>query len=176
MSFSSPCASRRDWLRLALFASAGLAAKAGATPPQWPARGQGRMRFLGLSVYDIALSSPDPLQASWAAQPLMLTLSYARALKGGAIAERSLEEMRRQGPIAEADAQRWLAGMREAFPDVKEGDRLAGLHEPGEGARFWFNGTPRGPRFDADFSRRFFGIWLAPETSEPKLRAQLLGL
>ena len=29
---------------------------------------------------------------------------------------------------------------------------------------------------DAEFARRFFGIWLAPETSEPRLRAALLGL
>lgn len=135
------------------------------------------MRFLGLAIYEISLNAPEPVQAEgWAAQPLLLQLRYQRSLKGAAIAERSLEEMRRQGAVADADAQAWLAGMREAFPDVKDGDRLSGLHDPVEGARFWFNGAPRGPRLDADFSRRFFGIWLAPETSEPKLRAQLLGL
>ncbi len=135
------------------------------------------MRFLGLNVYDITLSAPEPVRvANWATQPLLLTLRYSRSLKGGAIAERSLDEMRRQGAMSDAEAQAWLAGMREAFPDVKEGDRIAGLHEPDDGARFWFNGALRGPRCDAAFSRRFFGIWLAPQTSEPKLRAQLLGL
>jgi len=28
---------------------------------------------------------------------------------------------------------------------------------------------------DAEFARRFFGIWLAPSTSEPALRQTLLG-
>jgi hypothetical protein len=28
---------------------------------------------------------------------------------------------------------------------------------------------------DAEFSRRFFNIWLGEKTSEPKLRAQLIG-
>ncbi len=154
-----------------------LAGGARASLPEWPARGQARMRFLGLSIYDITLSAPEPVQpAGWAGQPLMLTLRYSRSLKGAAIAERSLDEMRRQGAIADADAQVWLTGMREAFPDVQEGDRIAGLHDPEQGARFWFNGALRGPRLDAAFSRRFFGIWLAPQTSEPKLRAQLLGL
>lgn len=135
------------------------------------------MRFLGLSIYEIVLSAPERLQAeAWAAQPMLLTLRYQRSLKGAAIAERSLTEMRRQGAIDDAQAQAWLAGMREAFPDVVDGDRLAGLHDPAEGARFWFNGTAVGPRFDAAFSRRFFGIWLAPQTSEPALRRQLLGL
>ena len=38
--------------------------------------------------------------------------------------------------------------------------------------------TPRTLRSelrDADFTRRFFGIWLSPQTSEPKLRQSLLG-
>jgi hypothetical protein len=159
---------------MALSAAAGGAR---ASLPEWPARSQARMRFLGLSVYDITLSAPEPVQpAGWAGQPLLLTLRYSRSLKGAAIAERSLDEMRRQGTMPDAQADAWLAGMREAFPDVQEGDRIAGLHDPEQGARFWFNGAPRGPRFDAFFSRRFFGIWLSPQTSEPKLRAQLLGL
>jgi hypothetical protein len=29
---------------------------------------------------------------------------------------------------------------------------------------------------DATFARLFFGIWLSPRTSEPQLRAALLGL
>jgi hypothetical protein len=29
---------------------------------------------------------------------------------------------------------------------------------------------------DAEFTRLFIGIWLAPETSEPRLRRQLLRL
>jgi hypothetical protein len=65
--------------------------------------------------------------------------------------------------------------MRRIFPDVKDGDRLAGLHLPGEGARFWLNGRPAGAVTDPEFSRLFFGIWLAPTTSEPALRLALLG-
>lgn len=133
------------------------------------------MRFLGLRVYDIQLWAPQPL-ANWAEQPHALALTYARSLKGRLIAERSLDEMRRQGPIDEASATRWLDAMAAAFPDVKEGDRLTGRHDPQQGARFWFNGQPRPGVSDPVFSRRFFGIWLSEQTSEPALREQLLGL
>ena len=45
---------------------------------------------------------------------------------------------------------------------------------PGVGTRFFFNGSLRGEVADADFTRLFFGIWLSPKTSEPRLREQLL--
>jgi hypothetical protein len=147
--------------------------------PGWQPRSQARMRFLGLSVYEVALWSPEAVTAtSWAQQPLALALTYARSLKGELIAERSLKEMRRQGEIAEAKAERWLAAMKTLFPDVRDGDRLTGRHDPQQGASFWFQGQPRRAaiELDAEFSRLFFGIWLHPQTSEPALRAQLLGL
>ncbi|MFZ9440309.1 MAG: chalcone isomerase family protein [Hylemonella sp.] len=105
----------------------------------------------------------------------MLELPYLRKLNGRAIAERSLQEMQRAGPIPEAQAQRWLARMTSIFPDIQDGDKLTGQHLPGVGARFWFNGRAVGQIDEPEFSRLFFGIWLAPTTSEPELRQALLG-
>lgn len=178
MSSSSACANRRELLIAGL--ALPLAAQAQTAPPElagWSLRGRGRMRFLGLRIYDIELWSPEPVNAErWAEQPLALVLHYARSLKGHLIAERSLTEMRRQGPLDEAEAQRWLQAMRDAFPDVNEGQRLSGRHDPERGASFWFQGAPRPGLRETAFSRRFFGIWLSAQTSEPSLRAQLLGL
>ncbi|MHB8949851.1 MAG: chalcone isomerase family protein [Rhodoferax sp.] len=137
--------------------------------------GSARLRFWGFDVYDARLWVEDDFRASRFAQhDLMLELAYLRALKGRSIAERSLAEMRRGATITTAQAQRWLAAMMEAFPDVNAGDRLTGRHSPIEGARFWFNGQPRAAMADPEFSRLFFGIWLAPSTSEPQLRSALL--
>ena len=93
---------------------------------------------------------------------------------GEDIARRSLDEMRRQGPVSDAQAQAWLAAMRAAFPDVKKGDRITGVHEPGVGARFFHNGEARPPVRDPVFAQRFFAIWLDARTSEPALREALL--
>lgn len=180
MSSSSRCAKTRRALLAGLLAAPALLSAAPALPelpPGWSERSRGRMRFLGMRIYEISLWSPEPVAAErWATQPLALSLRYARSLKGRLIAERSLEEKRRQGEISAAQAERWLAAMTAAFPDVGDGDRLTGLHEPGQGASFWFNGASRGRVADPLFSERFFGIWLSPQTSEPGLRGKLLGL
>lgn len=139
-------------------------------------RGQGRMRYFGLSIYDIRLWSAAPVSAErWAELPLTLEIEYARSLNGSEIAKRSLKEMRRQADISDAQAAAWLAEMQAAFPDVKAGDRISGSHEPGVAAQFFVNGQPRRRVADATFARLFFGIWLSPQTSEPALRQQLLG-
>jgi hypothetical protein len=171
-------------------AGAGVRAQAaGRLPPElarrWPAarlHGEGRLRFLGLSVYDIRLWTPadapdavGALASRWAETPLALELQYARRLVGRLIAERSIQEMQRQAELPPARAQDWEAEMARLFPDVADGDRLTGVQLPGEGARFYFNGELRGELRDPDFARLFFGIWLAPQTSEPTLRERLLG-
>jgi hypothetical protein len=140
-------------------------------------QGQGQLRFMGLRVYEALLWSPagQPLSTEPWAQPLALEIRYQRALKGRQIAERSLQEMKRQGDIDEATAKRWLQAMWGLFPDVVEGSRITGLHLPGEGARFYVNGALKGGVNDTEFARRFFGIWLSPQSSDPKLRDALLG-
>jgi hypothetical protein len=146
------------------------------TLPGARALGVARMRFLGLDIYQARLwvdSSFKP--QAWAESAFALELNYARALSGRLIAERSLKEMRRQASPDAAREAVWLAAMVQAFPDVKAGDRVTGLHTPGQGARFWFNGQPRPGVRDAEFSRLFFGIWLSDASSEPQLRDSLLG-
>ena len=83
--------------------------------------------------------------------------------------------MNRIGRIDDEQSARWLKRMTQLFPDVKDGDRLTGVQRPGVATRFFLNGQFRGEVADADFTRLFFGIWLSPRTSEPRLREQLLG-
>lgn len=146
-----------------------------AVLPSARLRGSGRMRVLGMHIYDAVLWVGDSFQG-FPAGALGLELRYARTLRGRLIAERSLEEMRRGGEIAEDTASAWLAFMAASFPDVTRGDRITGLFAPGEGASFVFNGKPCGELRDGRFAERFFGIWLAPHTSAPALRESLLGL
>jgi hydroxyacylglutathione hydrolase len=59
---------------------------------------------------------------------------------------------------------------------LKDGDRITALHVPGQAVRFFHNGRATAEVGDAAFADSFFGIWLSPKTSEPKLRARLLSL
>ena len=160
-------------MRAALAALALLCAlSAQASLPLQPL-GEGTLRWFGLKIYEATLwtagGPPD------FARPLRLELRYARSLRGEAIAERSEEEIARLGFGTPAERAQWLAAMRRLFPNVAEGDALAGEHLPGRGARFFRNGQPIGELADPGFSRAFFSIWLDPRTSEPGLRAALLG-
>lgn len=159
------------------WAQPGAPAEVAAELPGARLMGSGRLTWFGLHVYDARLWVTDGFSAErFATLPLALELQYARSLLGKLIAERSLDEMKRAGGFADEQAQRWLAAMTQAFPDVAKGDRLTGVHSPGEAARFFHNAQPKGEVRDADFARRFFGIWLSAQTSEPKLRASLLSL
>lgn len=138
--------------------------------------GQGTMAVWGFSVYQATLwVGPGFNATGYAQSPFALELTYLRDFRGADIARRSITEMRRHGPIGAEDAARWEAQMGTLFPDVKAGDRLTGMHQPGQGAVFWSNGQRLGVLADPVFAKLFFGIWLAPQTSQPALRRMLLG-
>lgn len=138
--------------------------------------GSAVLRFFGLRVYEARLwAGPGFRAEDYAQQPFALELTYERKLEGEAIAERSLAEMRRVGPFDDVQGARWLALMKQAFPDVTAQDRLLGLNDGRGEVRFFHNDRPTARTHDAEYARLFFGIWLAPQTSAPALRASLLG-
>ena len=144
-------------------------------------QGQGRLRFLGLRVYEARLWVPAGQAVDGDSttlplpHPLALEIRYQRSMQGSQIADRSLQEMRRQGDIPEPAATRWLQAMKTLFPDVQDGTRITGVFVPGVGAQFHVDGRLRGGVDEPEFARRFFGIWLSPQTSDSKLRSALLG-
>ena len=155
----------------------------GVSPPSWvltqlPSAaftGQGSLRFLGLPVYDAVLFAPaETRPEAILRQPLALTLTYKMGFSGQSIAQKSIEEMQRLRRGNSSQHEAWLTRMQTVFPDVSRGDQLTGIHLPGQGARFFFNGRFVGQIDDPIFSEAFFSIWLDPETREPSLRQALL--
>ena len=147
--------------------------------PQLPGarlQGEATLHYFGLRVYHASLwTLPDFQSDELNKQKLVLELEYLRDFKGSAIAQRSLKEMQRAANLSESQQQKWLSEMQRIFPDVKAGDRISGQLIPGQGVNFWHNGHPIGRIDNAAFADLFFGIWLAPTTSEPDMRLALLG-
>jgi hypothetical protein len=134
-----------------------------------------RMTVWGFDVYDATLwARPGFAPAQYVRHPFALELQYLRGLKGEAIAQRSLDEMKRQGPINARQSQAWLNAMQGLIPDVQKGDRITGVHKPEQGAEFWVNERLVGQVNDPQFAQMFFGIWLSPQTSAPEVRKALL--
>ena len=141
--------------------------------PSLELRGGGELTFFGLSIYDGFYWSR--VGGFAAEEPFALDLHYHRRLDGGAIADRSIEEIAKLGYGSAEQRERWREAMRRIFPSVSKGDRLTGLHLPEGTARFFHNGRPIGDIADPLFARAFFGIWLDPRTSRADLRRKLLG-
>lgn len=137
--------------------------------------GEGKLTWLGFHVYDARLYAgarfdvTDPY-----AQPFVLELTYARKLEGKAIAEASRDEIQRLGYAGGEQLARWTAQMEKLFPDVDKGRRIAGVYQPGRGARFYVDGAFAGSVDEPEFARAFFAIWLDPRTRAPRLRDSLL--
>ena len=137
--------------------------------------GQARHRVWGFEVYDAALwvtpgfSAQAPERSAFA-----LELHYLRDFSARDIASRSITEMRRSGPLTHEQAAQWQKALESTLPDVRKGDRLTGVNQPGQPTAFWLNGKSIGDIAGADFAKRFFGIWLNPQTSAPALRDALL--
>ena len=129
----------------------------------------------GFEVYDAALwVTPGFTAQAPERHAFALELHYLRDFSARDIASRSIDEMRRSGPLTPEQAAQWQKALETTLPDVRKGDRLTGVNQPGQPTAFWLNGKPIGEIAGADFAQRFFGIWLSPQTSAPQLRDALL--
>ncbi len=136
--------------------------------------GAGRLTWFGIHAYDAALYAENARFVANA--PLALELTYARNFKGAGIAERSISEIRKLGLASETDATEWLGILTGIFPDVRPGDRLAGVQGASGPAQFFHNGRAIGSIANERLKRAFFAIWLDPRTSAPDLRNRLIGI
>ena len=144
---------------------------AGARPA-----GSGRLTWFGLHIYDARLYVPERgIDISdLATQRFALELTYARRLRGSAIAERSRDEIEKLKLGSEEQLAEWQRQMARIFPDVAAGQTLTGVHLAGGATRFYFEGRFIGAIENPAFGRAFFAIWLDPKTSAPRLRTELL--
>ncbi len=135
--------------------------------------GYGRFRKLLWDVFDASLWVPGD---SWSPnQTFVLELRYARDVEGADIVDGTRDQWKHLGYAGHAKFAEWLAQLSGIFPNVKKGDQLAGVYLPGRETRFFHNGQAIGNISDPEFGRHFFAIWLDEKTSQPMLRAHLLG-
>lgn len=130
--------------------------------------GTGELRRFGFLVYEAQLwAGTSPSEP-----PIALQLTYKRDIAGQKIVDASVDHMRALG-AEEQQLGAWASAMAKIFPDVKSGDQIVGIYRPGA-ATFLYNNREIGQINDPDFARLFFGIWLDPRTTEPRLRNRLL--
>jgi hypothetical protein len=138
--------------------------------------GEHRFTYWGFDVYHASLWANNTSFAAndWASQRLVLELRYLRDFQGRDIAQRSITEMQGQRALSAEQSQVWLQTLQSLLPNVRSGEVITGIYLPESGAQFLHQGKAVGEIRELEFARRFFGIWLSPQTSQPLLRQQLL--
>ena len=141
--------------------------------PDAQKKGEYSFSYFIWDVYDITLYVQD--NSSIYSGDIALSLRYKRDLNGKDITERSIEEIKNIGFRNKKYLSLWQDKMNNIFPDVTNGTVLTGIRKKGT-TSFYHNGKFVGAIDDPLFSKYFFGIWLSPQTSEPEMRASLLGI
>ena len=137
--------------------------------------GQHRLTYWGFEVYDASLWANAPFAApDWHKQVLGLELRYLRDFKGTDLAQRSIDEIQGQRPLSPTQLQIWSATLQTLMPNVRAGESITAIYSPDQGMQLLHQDRLMGELRDAEFARRFLGIWLATETSQRKLRQNLL--
>ena len=133
-------------------------------------QGTGRLNWWGLHIYDVSFyragapSSPD----------FAIDIRYQKSFSGVSIANRSADEMKKMG-VPDSQAALWGKELASILPNVESGQTLTAIYTPKQGTIFYHDGKRIAQIPGAEFSKAFFGIWLDPKTSIPKLRNELLG-
>ena len=68
----------------------------------------------------------------------------------------------------------YVTALKKLWPNITDGDSLSLLIQNNK-SHFYFNGLYLGTIDDSHFGQLFIDIWLSKNTSQPTLRAELLG-
>ncbi len=140
--------------------------------PSLRAVGNGALKWWGVTLYEATLLAPDGQFRPDA--PHALQIAYRYGFSREQLARATLKEIERlQGEREDREAL--FDRFRKLFIDVAPGDRITGVHLPGQGADFYGPQGYLGRLPDPTLAAAFFEIWLDPRTREPDLRRQLLG-
>lgn len=134
----------------------------------------GRIRFSVLfwKVYDSRLLTltGDYDENSY---PKQLEITYLRDIDKQDLVDNTEKQWQHLNYSAE-QYQEYLPWLAEVWPDIKKGQQLSIVVDQ-DTSQFYFNGKAIGQPRSRTFGDMFLAIWLSPNTSEPKLRAELIG-
>lgn len=160
-----------------LFANPTFASVASQPDLPWKnmfAIGQAKLR---VAVWDIYQAELFAETAEFNEQrPFALRLTYLRPITREALIEETKKQWQKTTRLEQATIDNWAKQLESALPGVRKGDSITLFVDAERSAHFYLNDEFYGRVADVDFSSAFAGIWLAPETTRPDLREQLLGL
>ncbi|MBB3167569.1 chalcone isomerase family protein [Simiduia aestuariiviva] len=148
------------------------------TPAGLKAVGAAELRVWGFKIYRASTySCAGESIVDFRQLPASFTLEilYYRDIDGSDLIEKTRTEWQRLG-LYDTRAEQWLTELADIWPNVKANDTLTMWVDSQERAQFLLNKRPIGIVSAEEFAETFAAIWLHPDASYPKLRAQLSGI
>ena len=135
--------------------------------------GTALLKALLWEVYESSLYTPD---GTWQddTRPFRLDIRYLRTISAEDLVKQTGKEWAEQGK-ASPQHTTWMEDLRTLWPDVTSEDVISLAVDKAGVSTFLFNGEVIGRLQDPQFGEDFSGIWLAENTTRPKLRDQLIG-
>jgi hypothetical protein len=132
-----------------------------------------------VNVYVAALyvvkKSADPNAILDAAVPKELVLQFVRDVGASDISKGWSEGFEKNAKAHLPALNDRIAMLNSWMSDVKSGQRVTFVYQPGSGVQVDVNGTLKGTLKGDDFANAFFSIWLGVEPPNPEIKAGLLG-
>ena len=135
--------------------------------------GEGTLKVFFMEIYDLRLIADSPT-FSWQ-NKFKLDFIYTRDLKKESVIKSSIRELRRQSSVSERDIGSWQVYLEQSIKPAQVGTHATVIWNPEGRITFYYENNDPTTIEDEDFARAFLNIWLGEETSQPKLRNQLLG-
>ena len=144
--------------------------------PTLIAVGRGELSWFGLSIYEASLWTPNGTFKNLESSiPVAFTITYERNIKSSALADRTVDEWEQLGIFDEGKRHFWGKQLEQIWPDVKPGDSITTLVTVDRKTVFYHNEYQLAAIEDPAFGTALLSIWLDAKTSEPELRAKLIG-
>lgn len=143
-------------------------------------QGEGDMSYLFWTLYKAEYFTGEALKNDGELTKA-LRITYKKSLSKQTLIEATQDQWKKLG-YKDEQVTNWLAALSVIWPDVEQGDQLTLLVAVTGKSEFYLLdnqlGTDNllGTISDKDFGKAFLSIWLSKNTSEPKLRLQLLGI
>ncbi|MFT6984640.1 MAG: hypothetical protein ACJAT7_000437 [Psychromonas sp.] len=135
--------------------------------------GQGEMSWLFINLYHASFYSQSG-EYQEQVYPQALKIVYQQDIDKEDLVSATEKEWRKLS-LNNKQYQNWLTELTQLWPDIKKGDQLLFRVEADGRGLFYHNNQLLGGINSDQFSAAFLSIWLSKNSSEPKLRKQLLG-
>ena len=151
-------------------------ARAQASPTdQLQPVGSTTLKVMFWTIYDSTLFTNNG-QYRGVEPGLALKIDYRRNIKRDHLIGTTRDQWQELGLYDPGVSEDWLRALMELWPNIRRGDSITLVVEPDMSASFYHNGVSLGRLSDARFTESFLAIWLAENSTFPKLRDQLIGL